>query len=261
MRIDGYLEHIPEIERRLSVLRPDAIVIGLGPSAHLLPWIDQRLLLGVRRWGVNDVFRVLPVDDLLVLDAPNGELTPPIPELYPEHMQNRPEIGLRHKWIVTSRPQRLWIYEPHWQTKRQDNPLWDQFIPACLHGIVRPQPFKVFYPGDPTTQKSDFALVTDPPQTSCISPIGAITLAWKEGARRIGLIGADCMPGNHHSNKHSMLLNIMLKSFARQAQELGGQIAQLSPFSALSKLPAPCEPHISGSAPMIVNAALEPSGY
>lgn len=239
MRIDRYLQHIPEIERRLRLLQPDAIVYGLGPSAWLMPWVDQSLLQGVRRFGVNDIFRLTAVEDLIVMDQPIGPL----------HPDNE-----RFAVIAGSRPRRLWIYTDAWITPPEvlkkrpylEGYEWKAHLPAPLHSIVRLVPWRVFPPGVPCS-KFDFRLAVDPPQTTSVSPVGAMTLAWNQGCRRIGVIGMDMMQGHHHSHDHVQLVDLFCKRLAMEARDLGGALVNLSPISAITRLP--CEPLTSGSEP------------
>lgn len=245
MRIDGYLQHIPEIERRLRALDPDAIVLGLGPSAWLLPWIDQSLLSGVRRFGVHDVFRLMPVDDLVIMD-------PPVKDLHPDNG--------RHQVILGSRPRRIWVHATQWETGPKEEsmgvPMWDRCLPACMKPIVRVLKWQAFHPRDEKVKKDMFRVDADPPQTMAMSPIAAATLAWREGCRRIGIIGMDSMPNHHHTHGFAPQCTMFLKVLARQAQERGGQIAQLSPISSLQH---PCLQPTSGSPVTATNAQLVPS--
>lgn len=238
MRIEPYLHHIPEIEARIRALEPDAIVVALGPSAWLLPWIDQSLISGVRRFGVHDTFRLMAVDDLILMD-------PPVKDLHPDNQ--------RHQVICGSRPRRIWVHEPQWVTDEKclanGVRMWDQCLPPCLRSIVRTVPWRPFHPRDQGIRKDMFQLAVDPPQTMAMSPIGAMTLAWREGCRRIGVIGMDCLPNHHHTHGFAPSINLFCKILARQARALGGTLAQLSPFSVINRLDNPCSPSMSGSHP------------
>ena len=243
MRIDGYLQHIPEIEARIRALQPDAIVLGVGPSAWLLPWIDQSLIAGVRRFGVHDVFRLMAVDDLIVMD-------PPVKDLHPDNE--------RHQIVCGSRPRRIWVHDPQWTTDAKAEAagvrMWDRCLPDCLKPIVRTVRWQAFHPRDQGIRKDMFRLSVDPPQTMAMSPIGGMTLAWREGCRRIGVIGMDCLPNHHHTHGFHPSVNLFCKILARQAREQGGTLAQLSPFSVIDRLDNPCRQPIAGSLATAISA-------
>lgn len=256
MRIEPYLHLIPEIEDRIRRLDPDAIVIGLGPSAHLLPWIDQELLQKPRRFGVHDVFRILPVDDLIVMDPPKDWLH---------------EDGERFKTIINSRPKRWWFYPTAWDNPQGEAqlgiPFWKRHMPPCVLPVVKVLKWENFEPGrmptkivdgQPTVDKDGFVLDGPLPQTTCMSPVGATTLAWHLGCRRIGVIGMDAVMASHPSHAHVDMVSIFMRCIHRKAQAAGGAIWNLSPISQVRKFdPPPKEqPPTSGSA--ATSASVEP---
>lgn len=240
MHIEPYLGLIPEIEERIALLKPDALIVGLGPTAYLMPWVNQGLLSNTRRFGVNDVFRIMPVDDLIILDQPIGCLHPSTD---------------RFQHIVDSRPKRWWIYPQAWHDEVEEArygwPFWHRQLPECVRSAVQVHQWRAFVPGEfpmktdsegrMVPDKYGFELVSDPPQTTCMSPVGATTLAWKLGHRRIGVIGVDATTGGHPSRDPALLgmVNMFMRCISRQAQAQGGLICNLSPISQVSKLPAP----------------------
>ena len=240
MRIEPYLEHIPEIERRLRLLEPDAIIIGCGPSAHLIPWMDQALLESPRRFGVHDVFKIAPVDDLIIMD-------PPINLLH--------DGTARFKTIIESRPKRWWVYPKAWSFEEREKqmgiPFWSKQLPPCVKKAVRVQDWHAWLPGQLPSKKEGnrmvpdkwgFNLEADPPETTCMSPAGATTLAWMLGCRRIGVIGMDANMVHHPSSAHASMVNMFMRCIAKQASERGGAIWNLSPISTITKFnPPDCE--------------------
>jgi hypothetical protein len=229
--VDHYLQHIPAVEAAIRAAKLDAIVMGLGPTAHLLPWIDQSLLHGVRLWGCNDVGSIMAVDDLVIMDSPHQGLHPAM---------------VRFATVVKSRPKRLWLHEPNAK-------YWKGLIPSCMDSVTRHEPFDAFKPGhqpqfvDPRRLK--FALEAKPLQTTCVSPTGTATLAWREGARRIGIIGADCLKGQHHTFKMAHIVDRFFCCVAEQAEQRGGCIVNLSPITSLRTFRGRWTPSASLSAP------------
>lgn len=213
MRIDSYLKHIPVIEGWLREHKPDALVCGLGPTAWLLPWIDQSLLSGVRLWGCHNACQIMNFDDIVVMDSP-------VMELHPN--------TYRHGEIVKSRPKRLWIY-------RNNAPTWDPFLHPAVKSITQLVDFAVLRPNQVPAdlRKVKFKLEANPPHTTTVSPTGMTTLAWREGARRIGVLGVDLERNQHHAARWSVLIDHFMASVAEQAQGLGGSIINLSPVTSL----------------------------
>lgn len=256
MRIEPYLEHIPEIENRIRRLQPDAIVIGLGPSAHLLPWINQKLLQEPRRFGVHDVFRIIPVDDLVIMDPPRHALH---------------EETARFKTIIESRPKRWWFYPTAWSNPDLEAatgiPFWHKHLPQCVRDSVKVQewtnfepqrwPMKTLPDGSKVPDKDLIALDGPLPITTSMSPVGATTLAWHLGCRRIGVIGLDAIQADHPSSLLVQPVTMVMKHLARRAEQAGGAIWQLSPFSAINRFDPPST---SGSGPTSGNAPQGPSG-
>lgn len=212
MRVDDYLSHIPDIEEKIRALRPDAIVFGMGPTAWLLPWINQSLLRDVRLWGAHDAWHILPCDDLVIFDVPVRALHP---------------ITTRYECILRSRPRRLWAYERNW-------PSWDKHIHAAVKPNVRQVRFGVWSPAG-VMPGAKFKLDADPPHTLAISPTGCTTLAWREGARRIGVIGADMLADQTQTSSFVRIVDPFFSTIAEQAKAAGGAIWNLSPISALKR--------------------------
>lgn len=249
MRIEPYVEHIPEIERRIRLLEPDAIVMGLGPSSWLLPWIDQKLLEKPRRFGVHDIFRILPVDDLIIMDPPHAWLG---------------EAGERFKQILDSRPKRWWFYPKAWTHPEREQvngtPFWHKHLPQCLRRSVAMMDWEVIPPNEPPVMtledgrkvrsKDGYKLDADPPQTTSMSPCGATTLAWHLGCRRIGVIGLDCTMREHPSYQGIPGVTMFMKFMAMQAEQAGGAIWNLSPISNIRKFDPP-DVSASSSVPIL----------
>ena len=248
MNIQPYVQHIPEIEKRIRDFRLDTIVLGLGPTAWLLPWLDQSLIANLRRIGGHDASKVMHCHDLLLLDLPVFAL--------------HPETD-RFKTIINSRPERFFIYHKNWVGNEQVKG-WKEYWPKELTGITEIVDFDVWYPHD-LGQRGAQGVVPildgNPPPTSCVSPVGCVTTAWRRGSRRIGVIGMDMMPNHHKTFSFVPTVNWVFKHLRRRAVELGGEIVNLSPVSQIHKIqPDRCkQPPTSGSAPTSTNVPLEPS--
>lgn len=220
-----YTQHIPEIERRIEALKPEAIVCGLGPSARLLPMLRKEVLDGVRLWGVNDFFAIMPCDDLVLMDSPL------VPQSGLRQYGHGTNINPRWQTVVDSRPKRWWLYrgvKDHW------TPMLPQ--PRVEHSfelrnwvwptaIYAPMPDLEHLPHDHTMA----------------SPVGTVSIAWGEGARRIGLIGVDLLfhggdkrRPEHHMANFKPQLSWFMSHFRHQAKAKGGLIENLSPFSTLN---------------------------
>lgn len=216
MNVDDYFHHIPAIEGRIRDLQPDCIIVGLGPSAWLLPWLDQSLLQDVRWFGANDCKKLwvdspCPVQDIVVMDPPWFELDP---------------RGERYKHIVESRPERLWIFRPR-------VPIWDAHLPDELRKRRLALDLKVYHQFS-TIKNKEIPKLTEFPYAHIAStPTGSTTLAWSQGMRRIGVIGVDLLPGHHKLSRHAPLCNWFFGHVSAQARELDGCIVNLSPFSSV----------------------------
>lgn len=229
-------KHLPEIERRIRELKPHAIVCGLGPSAYLLPLLPPEVLAGVRIWGVNDFWRVMPCHELILMDWAHIELA---------------EGTTRYDWILKSKPERFWIYENRNKHTGETLPdHWRKRIPALkttpvkTFDLVKWHPsngFKADKGGKPTPPM----LQGRPFHHAMMSPVGTLAIAWAEGFRRIGLIGVDLIPGHHRLSDEWQKLDWFLGHFGTQAKELNGTILNLSPFSSIKSL-QPCPPSTSG---------------
>jgi hypothetical protein len=239
VNVASYLGHIPAIEAKIRDLGIDTIVCGMGPTAWLLPWMDQKLVADLHLFGCHDAFRIMAMPDLILMDGPRHDL----------HVQN-----FRGAAILASRPKRLWIYEPDYKN-------WLAVLPPQMHSIAKSVNWGVwkrhnFNPQDP--YKTKFKLVDDRPHTTTISPTGATTLAWREGRRRIGILGVDLMKGHHHMFQMWPLIDAFFLRMAQQAEEAGGLIVNLSPVTTLKKFSA-WKPSTSGSAPTSGSTQPEPS--
>jgi hypothetical protein len=207
-----FAQHIPEIEQRIRALKPHVIVCGLGPSAWLLPKVDQSLLDGVRIWGVNDFWKIAPCHDLTVMDGPQGELHP---------------SRDRHQWIVKAAPQRWWFFHSAW-------PGWKPKLPhAHESGRVTKFELTLWMPDKKPGMETVPMLQGRPYHHTMMSPIGSVAIAWGEGCRRIGILGMDLLPDHHRLSAHAKWVSWFLSQFAHQAGKLDGRIANLSPFSKL----------------------------
>lgn len=239
MNIDAYLTHIPTIENAIRAHRLDTIVCGLGPTAWLLPWIDQSVLSGLRMFGCHDGFRIMPMDDLVVMDSP---------------VHNLNSDSGRHRAITTARPKRLWIYD-------KNAPSWERFLAPCMKSVTKTVPWVVCRPNTvnpQTMHKLKFDLTADPPHTTTISPTGTTTLAWREGCRRIGVVGVDMMKNHHHTYQWWPLVDTFFAKMADQAHALGGCVVNLSPITSLKRF-REWKPSTSTLAPTDGKKPPEPS--
>jgi hypothetical protein len=241
MNVTNHWRLIPEIEKQIVDLRLDALVLGLGPTAHLLPWIDRKVLRDIRIWGAHDGERVgVHINDLVLIDSPveskrlrvGGDALP---------------------YVVNARPERLWVYEPFY-------PRWQPHLHECMLSVTTLVPMHVWH--DPKNIRKDWAdhvsLGVEPIQTMLISPAGVTALAWREGCRRIGVIGVDLRPWEHNQSHRAPFLDKFFHRFAQQAHEKGGLIANLSPISSLVKFRS-WKPSASSSAPTPGSATPGPS--
>lgn len=257
MNIIDHVRHIPAIESAIAELKPDALVVGLGASGWLLPWIDQKLLSGVRLFGSHDGCRVMPMDDLIIMDGNNRALA------------NGTE---RYNGIVNARPKRIWTYHlAHDQ--------WVANIPQCLHSITSkvfwipykgsvsipdqhlakigfqlvPPPFHIRDKGGATTKT-----IENPLHTALVAPTGMTTLAWQLGCRRIGVIGVDMRKNHFHAWPNARVVDHFFVRIAEQAHALGGVIRNLSPITDLKKFAA-WKPSASSSAQTSGSTVPEPN--
>jgi hypothetical protein len=224
VKIDAYVHLIPSIEQQLRNLRLDCIVFGMGPTGWLLPWIDQTLLSGIRLWTCHDGSRILPADDVLLMD-------PPVRGLHPDTK--------RYDSVVACRPKRLWCINtayspPPNRPGKSAQPYWEQHLAASVKGITTVVQFKVWDPQCPPKHMKP-VLGNTPPDTVATSVAGATTLAWNQGMRRIGVIGADMMKGHHHLYTYYPTIDAFMRSIAEQATAMGGCIANLSPVTSLRR--------------------------
>lgn len=220
MDIRNHLRYVPEIEKSIVDNKLDSLVLGLGPTAWLVPWMDRKITSKLRLWGAHDVFRIIAVDDLVLFDTPNHS--------------NRLRIGtdaLKH--VVESRPKRLWLYKGNAKA-------WVPHLHHCMESVTREQEFFVWQKpkikeGEERPKK--FLLEWNRPHTGFVSPVGCATLAWQEGCRRIGVLGVE-MNSDHNTHAHRPHVDEFFCQMATQAHEKGGCVLNLSPITQLKNFKA-----------------------
>lgn len=236
MNLTSYLHLIEPIEREIVDLKLDSLVCGLGPTAWLLRYMDRKITSPLRIWGAHDFERIMPCDDLVILDAPHTALGPDTK---------------RYEVIVNSRPKRLWIFKGHANA-------WKSHLHESMAKVTEIVPWAVWIP-QRTAPHANFKLEAKPNlHTIAISPTGTTTLAWREGCRRIGVLGVDMVQGGHHTYCWHRHVDGFFTKVAGQAQEQGGLIAQLSPISSLTNFRA-CNPSASSSDPTATSETPEPN--
>lgn len=216
-----------EIEQRIVRLDPHAIVVGLGPSADFLRHVSKELLGKVRLFGVNDAFKFIACDDLVLMDPPTKALA----------------VGSqRFNAIYWSDPKRIWCYTT-------SMPMWKDNLREHIRERVRPLDLNILnYAYRYHPKANPFLTKTRPYDHIMASPCGTTTLAWNEGNRRIGVIGVDLLHGNHHLSTHAQVIHWFFDAISRQALQLGGEIACLSPFSSIQDAFHPCLKRLSASS-------------
>jgi hypothetical protein len=241
VNIAPYVQHVPTIEALIREHRIDTLVAGLGPTAWLLPWLDQSMIRTMRTFGCHDCFRIMPFDDVILMDGPKNWLHPD---------------NYRGEAVLKARPKRFWAFQPivaHWKS----------VLPPAVHSILQPVDWGVwnYQAINPHgLGKHPFKLVDQKPQTMAISPTGMTTLAWREGCRRIGVIGVDLMKGHHHMHSARPWVDAFFMRMAKQADELGGCVINLSPITSLKQF-REWKPSTSGSAATSSNKPQEPSEF
>lgn len=214
MIVTRYLHLLPVIQERIELAKLDCIVLGLGPTAWLYNWMPPELFAGKRLFGAHDAERITRVHDLVILDQPVNELN---------------EDSDRHHKILESRPDRLWIHH-------ENSARWLDLLDPEVKKVATLVRFKV-WPGRATSGNEPFAL-GDPPQTYAVSPTGCTTLAWAQGCRRIGVLGADMIAGHHHSAAYAHQVDCFFTRICKQADAAGGLILNLSPITSLQRFAA-----------------------
>lgn len=215
MNVGNYLHLVPEIEKKIVDNRLDSLVCGMGPTAWLLPFIQRKLLSELRVWGAHDACRIMPMDDLIIMDTPTNALHPDT---------------TRHKHIVEGRPKRVWVYAPAFDR-------WKDLLHKSMLSVTTSVPWAVWKP-ERLPPDPRFKLV--PPEgrdlhTLAVSPTGTTTLAWREGCRRIGVIGVDMVKGHHHTYQWSAAVGRFFAKCAQHAHERGGAVVNLSPITSLKE--------------------------
>lgn len=217
MNINNYLKHVEAIEREIVDQKLTTLVLGLGPTAWLTPWIDRKILRNLRLWGSHDVERITHVNDLVLMDSPlRSQRIIPGTEAF--------------NYIVKSRPDRIWIYEGNAK-------FWRPHLHDCVASVTQIQEFFVWQnqkllPGEVHPHR--FQLEWNRPHTGYVSPIGCTTLAWKEGCHRIGVLGVE-MDIDHNTHDYRKIVDEFFTEIAGQAHAKGGVIKNLSPISKLIK--------------------------
>ena len=243
MNVSNYLSFVPTIESWIAGSNLDAIVCGMGPSAWLLRYCNRKLFAHCRMFGVHDGCSIMPMDDLVLMDAPVAMLHP---------------VTHRHSSIIDARPKRLWIMDWHYKE-------WMKLLSPAVQPVATSVPWLVWghhdvqiRPGEskPRLAGRKLRLGDDPPHTALISPTGTTTLAWNLGCRRIGVIGVDLQPDQHHMFQQHKRIDKFFCIVAGQAHEQGGLIRNLSPITTCKAF-AEWKPSISGSDQIFGNETLE----
>lgn len=216
MDLGNYYRYVEGIEREIVDQKLDSLVIGLGPTGWLVPWLDRKITSGLRLWGAHDIARITEVDDLVIMDSPIAS-----PRL---------KIGTEAlKYCVEARPKRLWLYKRNAKT-------WRPHIHKAMDSVKQEVDFFVYQnaklnEGEENPEKFPL-LEWNRPMTGLISPTGMTTLAWREGCRRIGIIGVE-MDLDHNTHAYRKQCDGWFVDLAEQAHEKGGVICNLSPVSQL----------------------------
>jgi len=215
VNVGNYLQYVPEIEKKIVDNKLDSIVFGMGPTAWLLPYIQRSLLSGLRLWGAHDACRIMPADDLVIMDSPTNSLHPDT---------------TRHRHIIDARPKRVWIYLPAHAT-------WKALLHPSMHSVTEAVDWAVW---KPECLPPDPRFKLEAPEhgrihTLAVSPTGTTTLAWREGCRRIGVIGVDMVKGHHHTYQWSAAVARFFAKCAQHAHERGGAVVNLSPITSLKE--------------------------
>ena len=241
MNITNFMHLVPEIEKKIVDENIDTLVMGLGPTAYLVPWIDSKILRKLRLWGCHDVGRIIRVHDLVLMDSPLAMLT------QTQVSRLRPGTDA-HDFVVNARPDRVWVFKPNLRE-------WIPYLHKPVLSVVRAEDMFVWQrkgtQGLPDRPKK-VDISSQIPHTIHISPTGVTTLAWREGCRRIGVIGVDMRKYEHHTFNKSEDVDRFMLDCAKQAHDQGGCIVNLSPITSLEKFAA-WKPSTSGSAPSSVN--------
>lgn len=214
---------IPIINMAIAAHRLDAIVFGLGPTAQLLPYLDQSYVRDCRLVTSHDGGQIIPVDDVLILDPPERALA---------------VDGPRFAAIHACRPKRIFVLSERFA-------VWKEVLHPAVHAIMQALYMKVHSPtaepgqiatlGPEFITAATFPLEDELPHTGLISPVAAITHSWRSNGRRIGVLGVDMLPGQHHTG-HPFYVDMVDKIMcvlAEQAEAAGGCIVNLSPITSL----------------------------
>lgn len=220
MNVAHLLHHVPTIERQLKQLDLDALVIGLGPSGWLTPWLRSRLLLNIELWGAHDVDKIIPVDHLLLMDSPGTS--------------KRLLVGTAgYEQIQKSRPYSMWVYEPWWEE-------WKSHLSPAVMDVAKPQKFFVWGQdhrnrANGFKQPAQWMVGGEAPHCGGMSPWACITKAWETGCRRIGVLGVDLGPEHPQTHQHRKQHDSIGCHLSSSAHQQGGLVVNLSPISWLKK--------------------------
>lgn len=234
MDLMNYSTHIPAIEKEIVDNKLDTLVMGLGPTGRLLPWIDRKILLKLRLWSSHDFHRIMPVDDLVMFDTPG--------------ISPRLKLGSESFDIcLKSRPKRLWLY-------RNNAKHWQSHLHYSMESVTTVVPFHVWHKQNPKKLKID--LEAEEPHCGWVSPLGCATLAWREGCRRIGVLGVEMGP-DHMTHQFVPFVDEAFVQAADQAHARGGVVKNLSPTTFLRRF-REWKPSTSSSEPTDTSASTGP---
>jgi len=188
------------------------IVLGLGPSIKELARIERR----PTTIGVNDVERhVGTVDHLVLLDAPADFL----------RTNGRARGTERLRTVTATRAGTVWIFDRHLDR-------WPSI--TANHPDVRPLKIRVARHDEPLMH-------LDPESDELahfqISPYTGASLAFRLGAKRIGLLGVDLIPGDHPVAVAAHTIDVRLGRLRGAMAQHGVDLVNLSPLSTLTSLP------------------------
>jgi hypothetical protein len=158
-----------------------------------------------------------------------------------------------YETVLRSRPKKIWVNS--WWSEE-----WDRHLHFSVKSIVEPVHFWVWTHTHKNREQEppkQWCMGWEDPHCAFISPLASSTLAWKQGRRRIGVIGVDMGPehGTHGMLKHVDHAFTML---AQSAHEQGGCCINLSPVTYLKHF-SRWTPSESLSAPTSGKKTAEPS--
>lgn len=220
--LENHFHLVPQIEREIKELDLDCIVLALGSTGQLFPWIDRAVIGDRRVFGAHDIWRIWPVSDLLIMDPPQEPRLQPGSEAF--------------NWVLRARPKRVWFFHEAF-------PIWEPYFHRPLLSVSQKVDYLVWQRGPdgnnihPQDWPKGPLLEAPKMHTAMISPTGMTTLAWREGCRRIGVLGMDCRT-DHHTVGYSNDVDFFFCQIAEQAAAAGGLIVNLSSISSIAKFRA-----------------------